>query len=49
MATRSNNTETPDIKLYKSWGHLLKDPPTPSVANKLLIDNFEGPFPGTIQ
>lgn len=49
MATRSNNTETPDIKLYKSWGHLLKDPPTPSVANKLLIDNFEGSFPGTIQ
>ncbi|MCF8060230.1 MAG: hypothetical protein K9K67_13095 [Bacteriovoracaceae bacterium] len=49
MATRTNNTETPDIKLYKSWGHLLKEPPAPSVANKLLINNFEGSFPGTIQ
>ena len=42
-------SETPDQKLYQNWGHLLKDTPPPSVANKLLIENFEGAFPGTIQ
>jgi hypothetical protein len=49
MATRTNNVDTPDVKLYENWGHLLKDPPPPSVANKLLINNFEGSFPGTVQ
>ncbi|MCR9204924.1 MAG: hypothetical protein NXH75_10120, partial [Halobacteriovoraceae bacterium] len=49
LATKQNNTETPDVKLYQNWGHLLKDPPPPAVANKLLINNFEGSFPGTIQ
>lgn len=49
LATRTSNSETPDIKLYENWGHLLKDPAPPNVANKLLINNFEGSFPGTIQ
>jgi len=49
LAQRTNNTETPDKKLYENWGHLLRDQPSPSVANKLLIKNFEGSFPGTIQ
>lgn len=49
LATRTNNSETPDIKLYENWGHLLKNPPAPAVANKLLINNFEGGFPGTVQ
>jgi hypothetical protein len=49
LATRTNNSETPDIKLYENWGHLLKEPAPPHVANKLLINNFEGSFPGTIQ
>jgi hypothetical protein len=49
LAQRTNNTETPDEKIYQNWGHLLRNTPTPSVANKLLIKNFEGSFPGTIQ
>lgn len=49
LATRTSNSETPDVKLYQNWGHLLKDPAPPAVANKLLINNFEGSFPGTIQ
>lgn len=49
LATKTNNSETPDTKLYQNWGHLLKEPAPPNVANKLLINNFEGSFPGTIQ
>ncbi len=49
LATRTSNSETPDIKLYENWGHLLKNPKAPAVANKLLINNFEGSFPGTVQ
>ena len=49
LFTKENNTETPDIKLYENWGHLLKEPAPPAVANKLLINNFEGSFPGTVQ
>ena len=49
LFTKENNTVTPDIKLYENWGHLLKEPAPPAVANKLLINNFEGSFPGTVQ
>ena len=44
-----NNSETPDEKLYENWGHLLEIVPPPSAANKLLINNYQGAFPGTIQ
>ncbi len=44
-----NNSETPDHKLYENWGHLLETVPPPAAANKLLINNYQGAFPGTIQ
>ncbi len=44
-----NNSATPDQKLYENWGHLLETVPPPAAANKLLINNYQGAFPGTIQ
>ncbi len=44
-----NNSATPDQKLYENWGHLLETVPPPAAANKLLIHNYQGAFPGTIQ
>lgn len=48
MVTKRSNTSTPDQKLIEEWGHLIKSENDPSVANKLLINNFESAFPGTI-
>ena len=44
-----SNSQTPDQKLYENWGHLLETVPPPAAANKLLINNYQGAFPGTIQ
>jgi hypothetical protein len=48
QVTKRSNTSTPDEKLIEEWGHLIKTENDPSVANKLLINNFESAFPGTI-
>ncbi|MCP4913418.1 MAG: hypothetical protein GY909_09870 [Oligoflexia bacterium] len=42
-------SDTPDIKLFENWGHLIKTEEAPSVVNSLLIRNVEGSFPGTIE
>ena len=40
--------DTPDIKLYQNWGHLINIEEAPDITNSLLIENIEGSFPGTI-
>ena len=42
-------TETPDIKLYQTWGHLVDMDAEPSAVNKIMIDNIDGSYPGTIK
>ena len=42
-------TETPDIKLYQSWGHLVDIEAEPSAVNKIMIRNIDGSYPGTIK
>ena len=43
------SSETPDIKIFENWGHLIKSEEAPSIVNSLLIKNIEGSFPGTIE
>ena len=42
-------TETPDIKLYQSWGHLVDVDAEPSAVNKIMVHNIDGSYPGTIK
>ncbi len=42
-------SETPDIKLYQEWGHLIKSSAEPSAVNKIMLRNIDGGYPGTIQ
>jgi hypothetical protein len=43
----TSGTETPDLKLYENWGHIMKTENDPSALNKLIINNVESSFPGT--
>lgn len=51
----TSSSETPDIKLYQRWGHIVKTQNDPSAENKLQIknitrtiyNNIEGSYPGT--
>ncbi len=49
LIQKESATETPDIKLYESWGHLINTEEEPSAINKIMINNIEGSFPGTIK
>ena len=43
------SSEGPDLKLYESWGHMMRQDPEPSAVNKLIMKNTNASFPGTIQ